>query len=63
MTHAFIIPLSSASKCRQVYGIELTQIIKRAEKDIYKLAILTKVSIFIYANSLNTDDLILLYMC
>ena len=46
-----------------MYGIEWTQIIKRAEKDIYKLAILTKVSIFIYANSLNTDDLIQTYMC
>ena len=29
----------------------------RAEKYIYKLAILTKVLIFIYANLLNTDNL------
>ena len=28
------------------------------KKDIYKLAILTNVSIFIYANLFNTDDLI-----
>ena len=31
--------------------------------DIHKLVILTNVSIFIYANLLNTDNLILLCMC
>ena len=31
--------------------------------DIHKLVILTNVSIFIYANLLNTNDLIILCMC
>ena len=36
---------------------------QKSRKNIYKLVILTKVSIFIYANSFNTDDLIQTYMC
>ena len=35
---------------------------KEPKKITYKLAILTKVSIFIYANLLNTDNLIIICM-